>query len=133
MNRRIGAITATCVLACSCVSHEGTYSPGCIAFEGSHVQLIGGQFTWEKFTDQVVLDNDGNTVNQFPDYPKSGLYRIDGQTVYLETDAGESMQDMHLHRHGDRHYLLTDEQLQAWKQSGNYADCALTLGHSGSD
>ena len=133
MIRRIGAIIATCVLACSCVSHEGTYSPGCIAFEGSHVQLFGGQFTWERFTDQVVLDNDGNTVNQFPGYPKSGIYRIDGQTVYLEPDSGESMKNMYLHRLGDRHYLLTDEQLQAWKQSGNYADCVLTLGDSVSD
>ena len=133
MNRRIAAITATCALLCSCISNEGTYSPGCIAFEGSIVQLSGGQFTWEKFTDQVIVDKDGNIVNQFPDYPKNGNYRIEGQTVYLETDSGEPMDNMYLHQHGSEHYLLTAKQHQAWEQSGNYADCVLTLGKSVSD
>ncbi len=116
-----------------CVSHEGTYSPACIAYEGSKIRLNNGQFVWEKFTDSVVVDNNGQVVNQFPGYPMRGAYRIDGQTVYMDTAAGESVENMFLHRHDDHYYLLTAEQFAAWETTGEYAECALMLGGSPGD
>ncbi len=123
--------TATTLIACllaGCVSHEGTYSPACIAYAGSTIRLSDGQFVWEKFTDAVIVNDDGEIVDQFPGYPLRGTYRIDGQTVTMESASGEAMENMYLHRHDDRYYLLTAKQSEALDKTGKYAACALMLG-----
>jgi len=124
---RIILCTLTAILLFGCVSHEGTYLPDCIAYAGSNIILDDGQFVWEKFTDSVVVDEDGEIVNQFPGYPMRGSYRIDGQTLYMESAAGETMDKMYLHRRDSRQYLLTTEQFEAWQTTGKHADCALML------
>lgn len=128
MNARCTAITLIAFLLAGCVAHEGTYSPSCIAYAGSKINLSDGQFVWEKFTDSVVVDDDGKIVNQFPGYPMRGAYRIDEQMVYMDSASGEPMENMYLHRHDDRYYLLTAEQFEAWEKTGEYAECALMLG-----
>ncbi len=75
----------------------------------------------------VVVDDDGAVVNQFPGFPMKGSYRIEGQTLHMEPDTGVSVEDMHLHRHENRQYLLTAEQFDAWQETGSYAGCALML------
>ncbi len=111
-----------------CATSDGTYSPDCIAYEGSSIKLSDGQYVWERFTDSVVLDDAGNVVNQFPGYPRQGSYLIAKQTLYLEAASGEVLATMHLQQHNERHYLLTAEQFETWQQSGNVATCALVLG-----
>jgi len=128
MNARCTAITLIVCLLAGCVSHEGTYSPACIAYAGSKINLSDGLFVWEKFTDSVVMDNDGKIVNQFPGYPMRGAYRIDEQMVYMDSASGESMENMYLHRHDDHYYLLTAEQFETGEKTGEYAECALMLG-----
>lgn len=120
-------VIVTCLLT-ACASHEGIYSPACAAYAGSNIELRNDQFTWEKFTDSVVVDDEGEIINQFPDYPMQGSYRIDGQTVIMETAAGEALANLYLHQDGERRYLLTAEQNEAWKQTGEYSDCPLVLG-----
>jgi hypothetical protein len=126
---RLAVILIAAALS-GCVSHEGTYSPDCIAYAGSNIELSDGRFVWEKFTDQVVVDDEGRVINQFPGYPIKGSYRIDGQTVYMESDDGESMETMYLHRRDNRYYLLTAEQSDTLRKTGKYPDCALMLGAS---
>lgn len=128
MNFRI--ITTALIVSVSfgCATHEGIYSPGCIAYAGSTIRLSEGQFTWEKFTDEVSVDDDGAVINPFPGYPLHGSYRIDGQTVYMESDAGQVMDNLYLHEHGRRYYLLTSKQRDAAEKTGNFDECALTPG-----
>lgn len=130
---RVVTTVLIAALSFGCVSHEGTYSPDCIAYAGSNVQLNDGEFVWEKFTDQVVVDDDGEVVNQFPGYPKRGTYRIDGQTVHLESNTGESLENMYLQRRDSRQYLLTAEQFEAWGKTSDYGDCTLMLGGNHDD
>ena len=115
-------------LLAACVSHEGRYSPACVAYAGSNIELRSGEFAWEKFTDSVVVDDDGEIVNQFPGYPMQGNYRIDSQAVLMESAAGESLATMYLHQRDHRHYLLTAEQHAAWESGSTFAECALVLG-----
>ena len=115
-------------LLAACVSHEGKYSPACVAYTGSNIELRSGQFVWEKFTDSVVVDDNGEIVNQFPGYPMQGRYRIDGQAVLMESAAGESLATMYLHQQDHRDYLLTAEQHEAWESGSTSAECALVLG-----
>ncbi len=117
----------TAVFLVACVSHEGTYSPDCISYAGSNISLGDWQFVWEKFTDEVVVDEDGKIVNQFPGFPMRGSYRIEGQIVHMDSAAGDAMKKMYLHSRDNRQYLLTAEQFDAWQKTGEQADCALML------
>ncbi len=128
MSPRNIATVLIAFLISGCVSHEGTYSPDCIAYAGSNISLSDGQFVWEKFTDEVIIDDDGEIVNQFPGYPMQGSYRIEGQTVHMESDAGDLAIKMYLHRRDNRQYLLTADQFEASENTGKHADCALMLG-----
>lgn len=127
MKPQIIALAALTALLSGCVSHDGTYSPGCIAYAGSKITLSDGEFVWEKFTDEVVVNDDGEVVNQFPGYPLRGTYRINGQIVLMQSPDGEAMENMYLHRADDNSYLYTVQQFEQLKSSGETADCALML------
>jgi len=115
------------VFFAGCLPHEGTYAPGCMAYAGDKITLGDGRFVWEKFTDAVVVDDDGNVVNQFPAYPLQGTYSIDGQIVRMEALSGDSLEAMYLQSSGEQRYLLTADEFASWEQSGGRDDCALQL------
>lgn len=130
MKVRNTSAVLTILLLAGCASHEGKYSPNCVAYAGSTVSLDGETFVWDRFTDQVRVDDNGNIIDGFPDYPKRGSYRIDGQTVYMESDSGQSMDNMYLHQSDATYLLLTAEENMSWQQTGEYGDCVLTLGYA---
>lgn len=117
----------------ACASHEGTYSPACIAFAGDEIELDDGRIRWDKFTDQVVIDDHGETVDQFPDYPKGADYRIDGNRLIIESSSGMPVDTLFLLRRDRSVYLLTPQQHDEWRQTGEYPECALVLGGRASD
>ena len=126
--------TLIATLLFGCASHDGTYSPGCIAYEGSKISLNDGQFVWEKFTDSVVVDDAGNVKNQFPGYPMRGSYRIEGQVLFLDAGPAESLANMYLQEYRKRVYLLTAEEFETWERTGTVGACALVFGgYPGSD
>ncbi len=127
MKSTVTIIAFAGVLLTGCVSHDGTYAPSCTAFAGSEITLSDGTFVWEKFTDEVVLNDDGEKVDPFPGYPRRGTYRINGQIVRMTTGAGESMENMFLHRHEGSRYLYTAAQFEHWQATGTPADCPLVL------
>ncbi|MDH3351153.1 MAG: hypothetical protein OEM60_05715 [Gammaproteobacteria bacterium] len=114
-------------LLAACVSHEGTYLPGCAAYVGSKITLSDGQFVWEKFTDEVLVNEDGGKVNQFPGYPLRGSYRIDGQMVRMKSAAGAAMPTLYLARRDEQRFLMTADEFSAWETTGKRDDCTLQL------
>jgi hypothetical protein len=56
-----------------------------------------------------------------------GAFRIDGPSVYLEPDTGESVQTMVLHERNKHQYLLTAEQFAELESSETFPECALVL------
>jgi hypothetical protein len=127
ITKRLTVIVAAVSLS-ACISHEGSYTPACAAFAGDKIELHDGQFVWEKFTDSIVIDDDGEVINQSPGFPMRGSYRVDGQKVSMVSASGEALTDMYLREIDNRRYLLTAVQLGAWEKSGQNADCALVLG-----
>jgi hypothetical protein len=127
MHSRILITTLMAIFLTSCKPYERVYSPDCVAFEGNKIVLSEGRFLWEKFTDQVFVNDDGEIVNSFPGYPMEGAYRIDGQSVHLRTDTGETVQTMVLHERNKHQYLLTAEQFAELESSGTFPECALVL------
>lgn len=114
----------------SCATYEGSYAPDCSAYAGSRIELKGGQFAWEKFTDSVVVDNNDVVVDQFPHYPMQGTYNIDGKTIEFMSDTGEVVATMYfktlyLDKTKASYFMLTAEQQEGWEASNEYPKCVL--------
>jgi len=134
MSSRFAKTAVIATLLFGCASHNGIYSPDCIAYEGSKISLSDGKFVWEKFTDSITVDDAGNVKNPFPGYPMQGSYRIKGQVLSLDSGGGESLAVMYLQEHRQRYYLLTAEEFESWERTGKVGACALVSGgHPGSE
>jgi hypothetical protein len=108
-----------------CKSYEGLYAPACAAYAGSEIRLEDGRFFWSKFTDQVVIDEDGNTVDPFPGFPREGAYAVDGETITLTPSSGEAPDTLYLVRDGADVYLLTAAENAEFAAGGELPRCAL--------
>jgi hypothetical protein len=123
---------ALVLLLTACANHEGLYEPACIAYEGDRIELKSGRFKWHRFTDERVVDKDGANVNSFPDYPKSGTYRIASGRLELVTEKNERLDDWFVVVRAEQHYLLTTSQHDTYLESEKLPDCALRLTGAGS-
>ena len=121
-----------CALVLSaCKPYEGLYAPSCAAYSGSEIELSGGRFSWSKFTDQVVIDEEGNKVDPFPGFPREGAYNIDGETVILTPASGEAAETLYIVVEGVDVYLLTSAENTEFLASGALPRCALKRQVSG--
>lgn len=126
MNRFVAvAILAACGLA-GCKAVDGSYYPDCIAFAGDNLELQNGRFSWDKFTDQVRADDQGRPVDPFPEYPRYGSYKLDGDTLTLRFDVDGPDETFHIADRNGRIVLLRTAEYSEWQDSGNYPQCVLT-------
>jgi hypothetical protein len=123
--RVILIIFSSALLACA--SHDGLYEPACAAYEGDTLVLSGGRFEWQRFTDERVVDESGNSVTRFPGFPKTGTYRFSGQRLELLGDDGVRLQGWFAVTLDGQHYLLDTGQHNAYLDSGAVPECALKL------
>jgi len=131
MNKKTLLLFASLGVCSGCATGPdvtGTYSPSCVAFEGNTIELSNSRFTWDKFTDEVTVDDAGNEVDPFPGFPVRGTYTIEADVVSLTTDVGELAAELHLVRRPGQVYLLTAREFEAWQRDGTVPDCALLLG-----
>ncbi|MDH3587066.1 MAG: hypothetical protein OEQ30_08250 [Gammaproteobacteria bacterium] len=131
MNSKTLALLCSLAVAAGCAADTniaGTYEPSCIAFEGNTIELSDNRFTWDKFTDEVTVDNDGNKIDPFPGFPVRGTYVVEDDVVRLVTDVGELAGEMHLVRRPDQVYLLTGAEFESWQRDKAVPTCALLLG-----
>lgn len=125
---RLVLTLALAITLTACASHYGVYAPDCIAYAGDRIELDDGRFAWDKFTDQVEIDDEGRRVDRYRDYPVRGRYLLDdGKLIFIaETDV--SLPELYLVRRGRQHYLLSTAQYATWQETGDFANCALILG-----
>lgn len=133
MRYRFVIIWATAAMLAGCKSVDGIYYPGCPAHAGDKVLLDGGRATWDRFTDEVRIGADGKPIDPFPDYPREGTYRIEGETLELALAGETGTRRLHILADGDRVVLLDEKQHAKWQETGRYDVCALTRETSGSD
>lgn len=112
----------------ACASHDGSYAPGCIAFAGDTVELHGGRFEWDKFTDEMRVGPDGNVADPFPDHPVVGNYRVSGERISFMADSGSAPEDMYLLGSAGEFRMLTPAQYEEWRRTGEYPECSLVRG-----
>jgi hypothetical protein len=125
MNRHL-PLTVVLALA-ACAGHEGVYEPACIAFEGDRIELRGGRFAWDRFTDQRSVDADGNVIDAFPDFPKTGKYTLDAERLGFVTDDGVRVADWFLIEQQGQRYLLSEEQHERYLDLAELPRCGLLL------
>lgn len=131
MKTKVLILLASLAVCSGCAAGPGvtgTYSPSCVAFEGNTIELSENGFTWDRFTDEVTVDDAGNPVDPFPDFPVRGTYTIDDDVVSLTTDAGELAAELYLVRRPGQVYLLTAAEFEAWQKDSAVPACALLLG-----
>ena len=127
MKHTIPALCLVTAFLVACAGPSGTWVPGCPAHEGDRITLDGDAFVWDRFTDEVVVDMDGVHKDLFPDYPKSGSFRVDGDRLVMTTGAGVQLPDMHFVEIGSSTFLLTTGQLERFRNGAGIDACALTL------
>ena len=114
-------------LCAGCKQVDGVYYPRCAAFEGDKLVLREGTVVWDRFTDQIIIDADGNEIDKFPEFPKAGRYTLDGDLLQLSFDDGKVTKTLHVRRSGERILLLNDENLAEFQQTGRHSECVLAL------
>lgn len=112
-------------MLCGCKSIEGNYNPACAAFAGDTIELRDGRFTWSRFTDEVRVDDAGNRVDPFPDFPKTGGYDVDGDRITLRANSDDAPTTFTLLSSKEQLYLLTPEQVTRYADEGVVERCAL--------
>lgn len=128
---RFAAIASALFLGSCAATVSGTFEPACIAYEGDRIVLSDGRFEWNRFTDVVNIDDDGNRVDPFPDYPKVGRFVRDGDRLTWITDDGSALGERYLLDYRGRTYLLTYDQNEAVLDGEQMPACALVLAESG--
>ena len=98
-----------------------------MALEGDKVVFVDGSFEWHKFTDERVLDDDGNVIDPFPGYPLTGRYKVRNSVVEFVTAEGAKPADMHLFEDEMDVYLLTAEENAAAVAGEGLPACPLRL------
>ena len=130
MRAGVGIVITIFLSGCPAGSMEGQFLPACPVYEGDSISLSNGRYEWDKFTDMVQVDTDGTKVDQYPEHPQTGSYKIDGKRLDYLPDAGKAPFFVHILSFEEQVFLLTDEQLAEWQRSGKAARCALVLQHS---
>ncbi len=128
--RHILVLPALLLLACA--NHEGLYEPACIAFEGDTIKLDDGRFSWNRFTDERRVDDAGKVVEPFPDFPKTGTYRVAAGRLELVTDDDVRLEDWFIIERDGRRYLLTSKQHRDFLDGGELPKCPLEFSADGS-
>lgn len=128
LNELALCFSLTIVAGCATDTNiAGTYQPSCVAFEGNTIILAEEKFTWDKFTDEIRVDDSGNEIDPFPGFPVRGTYTVDEDVLHLTTDIGELAAKLHLVRRPGQVYLLTADEFEAWQENGEVPKCALLL------
>lgn len=120
-------LAATAGLAACANAPGGVFEPACIAYSGERIELDSGRFEWSRFTDAVAVDDDGNRIDPFPGFPKSGRYETEGNQVRWLADDGTTIAERYLVEHGNRTWLLSYEQNEAFLAGEAMPACALAL------
>ena len=124
--RYVALALAAAVAGCA-GTPNGVFQPACLAHAGDRVEFRGDRFEWNRFTDQVSLDDEGNAIDPFPDYPKSGHIKVDGEHVSLTADDGSTIAGRYLYEHRGRTWLLDEKQHAAVQDGQAMPACALVL------
>ena len=123
------AIRRLCIfvaaLLCGCSSVDGLYTPACMAYEGDEIELEDSRFTWRRFTDQRHIDENGEPVDAFPGFPKTGRYVYHDAQLDLIPDDGQAMVSFYIQNESRSKYLLTTTENAQFEHDRIMPECAL--------
>jgi hypothetical protein len=120
-------VLAALLAGCPTESFEGEFAPSCIALAGDTIVLNNGFFVWDKYTDAIQVDPEGNIVNPFPGFPINGTYTATDDQIVFSAESGQAPEQRFWIREGSTVYLLTRGQVGEWRSTGVLPACPLIL------
>lgn len=125
MHCRVVSLIAALLLLAACSTHSGVYSPNCLAHEGDTIVLAESRYEWRRFSDQIIIGDDGNPVDTASKFPQHGDYSISEDSVKFVADNSAEISHRTLMRADGDVFLLTRDEFSAMKSTGEVPDCAL--------
>lgn len=125
ISRCIAMLVPALLLLAGCANHEGRFEPSCMAFAGETIELRDGRFSWNRFTDEERISEDGARIDPYPDFPKSGSYTLKKDRVYLLVGGKTVDVERRLYDYNGDLYLLTPEQHDSVSSNARIPECAL--------
>ena len=133
-------LTILSLFLVACANHNGIFEPACMALEGERFELRNGTYSWQRFTDQIDVDEEGNRIDPFPGFARTGLYTVEQGRVYLKDSDGQTLTERYMREYDSELYLLTKEQHDHILSGADMPECALhrvakekPAGRTGSD
>lgn len=71
------------------------------------------------------IDEDGNRVDPYPEYPRKGRVESSGSTLRFVGDDGELIGEFIGYRVDGQRFLLTEQEHSAVRAGESVPDCAL--------
>lgn len=96
-----------------------------MAYEGDEIELEDSRFTWRRFTDQRHIDENGEPVDAFPGFPKTGRYVYHDAQLDLIPDDGQAMVSFYIQNESRSKYLLTTTENAQFEHDRIMPECAL--------
>ncbi len=123
--RRVLALALAGLFLSGCRDQTVIFEPACIAFSGDRITITADQYIWDRFTDARSVGDDGQLVDPYPDYPKTGPVVRAGKQLTFADGAGATIAIFHIHEQDGIRYLLRDEEYKRVASGGALAECAL--------
>ena len=108
-----------------CQQLDGDWAPACDAFAGDRLSFSASRYTWDKFTDARRVDSEGEVIDPFPDYPKSGFFEQDGAAIVLLDDSADEIARFYIHESDGVTHMLTAAEQASYTVDGSFPDCTL--------
>lgn len=130
MAARLAMLLLAAAGLAACQAQPQVYEPGCPAYSGDRITLDGSRFTWQRYTDVIEIGPDGEPLDPFPGFPKTGeVRRADGRLTFVQD--GAEIGAFSLVEAAGKQYLLTPPEATAARAGGPIPACALTLSEPG--
>jgi len=89
------------------------------------VSLSDSRFEWHKFTDQREINEQGEIIDPFPGFPKSGAFADRDGRIEFQPDDGSIIADHFVVEHLDDWFLMSQNEHQRFLTENQISNCAL--------
>ena len=112
-------------LITACAQQPVVFEPACVAYSGDRITVTGSRFEWDRFTDVRRVGEDGEIIDPFPNFPRTGQVRSSDGRIVLVADDGQELGRFVEYLDGGRRLWLTDDETRELQSGNGVPECVL--------